>query len=107
MSDVLSILGIAPGDLNWQDLALCSEMDTNYFYDYYESSVQVAAMIDDACLSCPVMTQCLQFGVENGETGVWGGIYLVNGRPDKSRNMHKTQDIWEQVRDRVGGEPLH
>lgn len=102
MSDVLSVLGIDVEELEWQDLALCSGMDTNFFYDDYESDVNVARVVDEGCLSCPVMAQCLERGVENGEWGVWGGIYLVSGRPDKNRNSHKGQDIWSQIRERIG-----
>lgn len=103
MSDVLSVLGLDLEELEWQDLALCSNMETNLFYDDYESDVQVANMIDQACLSCPVLSQCLQRGMDNSEWGVWGGIYLVSGKPDQNRNAHKTPDIWEQIREKIGG----
>jgi len=81
-------------------------MDTNLFYDDYESDEQVAKVVDDVCLSCPVMNQCLERGMDNGEWGVWGGIYLVSGRPDMNRNAHKNQDIWEQIRERLGDDSL-
>lgn len=103
MSDVLSELGLDLDELEWQDLALCEGMPTNMFYDDYESDVQVAKIVDEACLSCPVMAQCLERGVENGEWGVWGGVYLVSGKQDKNRNAHKTADIWEAIRERIGG----
>lgn len=103
MSDVLSELGLDLDELEWQDLALCEGMPTNMFYDDYESDVQVAKVVDEACLSCPVMAQCLGRGVENGEWGVWGGVYLVSGKQDKNRNAHKTADIWEAIRERIGG----
>lgn len=97
-SSVLEALGIDPEELEWQDLALCSGMETNKFYDEYEANERVAKMIDQACLSCPVLAQCLQFAAENGETGVWGGIYFTSGKPDKNRNLHKTPEIWEEIR---------
>lgn len=103
MSDVQSVLGIDLDELEWQDLALCDgTMPTNMFYDDYESDVNVARVVDQACLSCPVMAQCLQRGIENGEWGVWGGIYLTSGKPDMNRNIHKEQDVWEQIRERIG-----
>lgn len=101
MSDALSELGLDLDELEWQDLALCNGMPTNLFYDDYEAEVAVAQVVDDACLSCPVMAQCLERGVDNSEWGVWGGIYLVSGRPDKNRNNHKTPDIWEEIKERV------
>lgn len=105
-SDIESVLGIDLEELAWQDLALCDGMDTNMFYDDYESSEQVAKVVDDACLSCPVLSQCLQRGIDNNEWGCWGGIYLVSGTPDSNRNSHKTQDIWDAIKGRLGGQPL-
>ena len=103
MSDVLSVLGIDVDELEWQDLSLCSEMDTNLFYDDYETDDNVARMVDEVCLSCPVMAQCLERGIENGEWGVWGGIYLTSGKQDKNRNSHKTQEVWDQIREKISG----
>lgn len=103
MSSVLSVLGIDPEELEWQDFAICGQMDTNLFYDEYESDVNVAKMIDQACLSCPVMAQCMMSGIDNNEWGVWGGIYLVSGKQDKNRNSHKTEEVWEEIRGRLGG----
>lgn len=101
MQDILSALGIDVEDLRWQDLALCSHMETNMFYDEYEADVNVARIVDEVCLSCPVMAQCLQNGVDNNEWGVWGGIYLVSGKTDGNRNSHKTPDIWALIKERV------
>lgn len=106
MSDALSVLGIDLEELEWQDLALCSGDDTNDHYDNYESDLQIAKIVDQKCLSCPVIVQCLQRGVENGEWGVWGGIYLTSGKPDINRNNHKTQDIWEAIKESIGGSGL-
>lgn len=105
-SDVQSVLGIDLEELEWQDLALCDGMPTNMFYDDYESDEQVAKVVDEACLSCPVMAQCLQRGVENGEWGVWGAIYLTSGKPDNNRNSHKTPEVWNAIRERIGGESV-
>lgn len=98
-----SILGIDPDELEWQDLALCAGGDTNQHYDEYESDINVAYVTDQKCLSCPVMAQCLQSGIDNNEWGVWGGIYLTSGKQDKNRNSHKTPEVWEQIRERISG----
>lgn len=100
--DVQSELGVDPDDLEWKDLAVCFGTDTNCFYDYYESDEMMAKTIDSMCLSCPIMKQCLQMGMENSEWGVWGGIYLTSGRPDENKNSHKTQEVWDAIRDRIG-----
>lgn len=106
MSDDQSVLGIDLEDLEWQDLSICHGMPTNDFYDNYESNERVARVIDQACLSCPVMAQCLQRGVENHEWGVWGGIFLVSGKPDANKNSHKTPEVWEAIRRRIGNSVL-
>lgn len=105
-SDVQTEWGVDPDDLGWKDLAVCFGMDTNYFYDHYESDEMMALNIDETCLSCPIMKQCLQMGTENGEWGVWGGIYLTSGKPDKNKNAHKTKEVWDAIAARIG-QPLH
>lgn len=88
--------------MGWRDLALCAGGNTNDHYDDYEADENVARMTDAKCLSCPVMAQCLQRGVENNEWGCWGGVYLVSGKPDKNRNAHKTKAVWDEIRDKIG-----
>lgn len=106
MSDILSLLGIDPDEFSWKDLALCAGMDTNLFYDEYESNNDVAKVIDEVCLSCPVMAQCLRNGIENNEWGVHGGVYLVSGKVDKNRNAHKSKETWDEIRKRIGDAAL-
>jgi hypothetical protein len=78
-------------------------MATNNFYDDYEADGEFAKVIDDACLSCPVMVQCLEAGMSRGEYGVWGGVYLTAGKKDTNRNSHKTEEVWQQVAERISG----
>lgn len=87
-------------------MALCAGGDTNEHYDTYESDDNVARMTDAKCLSCPVMAQCLQRGIDNSEWGCWGGIFLTSGKPDKNRNAHKTKETWAEIRDRIGNAVL-
>lgn len=109
MYDALrELLGLDLEDITWKDLALCDgTMPTRMFYEDYESDEQVAKVVDEACLSCPVMVQCLQTGIDNDEWGVWGGIYLVSGKPDKNRNAHKTEDVRKQMKERLGANLVH
>jgi len=81
-------------------------MDTNLFYDDYESNEAIAHMVDEACLSCPVMTQCYRRGVDNSEWGVWGGVFLTSGKTDKTKNSHKTPEIKKQIMERVGDQSI-
>lgn len=100
-NEALESLGIDLESLKWQDLALCSSTSTENFFDNYESDREVAKVVDEMCLSCPVIKQCLDRGVSNSEWGVWGGVFLTSGKPDSNRNSHKTQEVWEEVRGRI------
>lgn len=102
MSGILNSLGVYEEDFEWFNLALCLGADTNLFFDKYESDINIAKSIDDMCLTCPVAQTCYQSGKDNSEYGVWGGIYLNSGSIDKSRNVHKTQEVWKKIRKRNG-----
>lgn len=98
MSKFLNSLGIDKDLLQWQDLALCLGMETNLFFDAYETDVNIAKSIDQACMSCPVIAMCYKYGTESDNYGVWGGVYLSSGTPDKSKNSHKTKEINKKLK---------
>jgi hypothetical protein len=102
MSNILNDLGVNRDEFHWDDLALCRGMDTNLFFDKYESDTNIAKNIDEACLMCPVSKICFQSGVDNNEYGVWGGVYLNSGMVDKNKNLHKTSEIWKKLKKRNG-----
>ena len=110
MSDILKALGVDAEDLRWYHLAACNGLiDTVHknnngdkktheldpFFDAYESDPVVALQVDQICLNCPVIKQCYNFGVETKSMGVFGGVYLNLGKPDKKFNGHKTPDVWK------------
>ncbi len=78
----------------WKDKAECLGMDTNIFFEKYEEDGHLAKSIDRICQRCPVNKQCFAWGVSNKEWGVWGGIYLKDGKIDKEFNIHKTKEEW-------------
>jgi hypothetical protein len=102
MSSILNDLGIDKDEFDWFSLAICRGMDTNLFFDKYETDINIAKNIDEACMSCPVAKICYQTGVENDEYGVWGGVYLSSGSIDSSKNMHKTVEIWKKIKRQNG-----
>lgn len=102
MSNILNDLGINEEDFNWDDLATCKGMDTNLFFDKYETDVNIAKNIDEACMICPVSKICYESGISNNEYGVWGGVFLTAGIVDKSKNLHKTADVWKRLKKRNG-----
>lgn len=100
--DILEELGIDPEDFQWQDLAACKGIDdVNYFFDKYEKDRVIAEHVDQLCMVCPVRSFCLRDGMENKEEGVWGGVYLTNGEPDRERNSHKTEEDWKKLADAI------
>lgn len=102
MSNILNDLGVDKEDFSWWHLAICRGMDTNLFYDKYEMDPKIAKNIDEACIACPVSKMCYESGVENNEYGIWGGVYLNSGSIDKTRNLHKTKDTWEKLKNKNG-----
>jgi hypothetical protein len=98
MSDILNDLGVDEEDFDWFHLAICRGMETNLFYDKYEVDVNIAKSIDEMCLSCPVVKMCYEAGVDKDEYGIWGGVYLNAGLIDKTRNLHKTQEVWKRLK---------
>lgn len=101
MSSLLDEFGLDPDDFQWQDLALCAGMPTSFFYERYESDEETAKATDQVCIHCPVLKQCSLAGAQ-GEHGVWGGVYWNGaGNPDKNRNSHKTQEVWDEIKERI------
>ncbi len=94
-------LGLDPEDFEWHDLALCQGMPTVMFYDLYEKDPEVAKQVDEACLVCPVISQCFFKGAQ-GNFGVWGGVYWNgSGKQDVNKNSHKTDEVWAEIHDKV------
>jgi len=91
-------------DILWYHLGVCRGMDIKWFYEDYESDPVFAANMDSICLSCPVRAACLREGVENQEYGLWGGVFLINGKADPTRNQHKTEEVWDIIKNGVTDE---
>jgi hypothetical protein len=105
---ILSELGIDPDDLRWESLAACQNMDRDWFFDLdpddpdqtrqtYSDPV-IAVAVDTTCMSCPVINECLNEGIENKRWGVWGGVYLTDGSITGRLNKHKTEEVWDEWR---------
>ena len=101
MLDALREVGIDLEELDLFSLALCKGAPINEHYDSYEVDDNVARITDERCLSCPIMVQCLQRGIDNNEWGVWGAVYLTSGKRDASRNAHKTPEVEAEIRRRI------
>lgn len=102
MSNILNDLGIDKDKFDWYDFAICKGMEVDLFFEKYETDVNIANSIDQACLSCPVSKMCYQSGVQNSDHGVWGGFYLNSGVIDKSKNLHKSSEITKRLKKKNG-----
>lgn len=81
----------------WMSEALCAGTDTELYFDQYENDIETAKYIDRQCMSCPVVKECFDEGVNSESSGVWGGVFLNEGRLDNIRNSHKTQEVWKRI----------
>ena len=90
-------------DIEWYHVSICQGMRTSWFYEDYEADPFFAKVMDGICLSCPVRAMCLREGVENQEYGLWGGVYLNNGKADEVRNAHKSDEVWDEIRGGISG----
>lgn len=88
----------------WMSEALCAGTDTEKYFDLYEEDDELAKEVDRMCLSCPVVKECFEEGVNTESYGVWGGIFLNEGKLDNVRNSHKTDIIWEKLLPLISGE---
>lgn len=101
---LLEELGLDEENLSWRHLALCGGrtpgeegMKLNWFFEDYEDDDELATAMDEVCLSCPVMKECLMEGMKKKDYGLRGGIYLDAGKVDKQNNQHKTQEVWDRI----------
>lgn len=79
---------------DWKYEGLCVGYDTNLFFDKYEENEKLRPAIDKLCSTCPVAKICFAVGVSNKEWGVWGGIYLENGKISKEFGSHRSKEDW-------------
>ena len=89
-------------EVRWQDFALCPHFPPSIFFEEYETDIRTAKITDEICMSCPVRAQCLEEGMETGQWGVWGGVFLTNGKIDAAKNAHKTSEQWKIIRAGLG-----
>jgi hypothetical protein len=83
-------------DKKWKEQARCLNFDTNLFFEDYEEDVELRKDIDELCAECPVVRQCFAVGISNKGWGVWGGVYMENGKISREFNRHRTKADWAE-----------
>jgi hypothetical protein len=86
---------------NWKDDAACLGFDPQLFFETYEENIEIRASIDEFCADCPLMRKCFAVGVSQKAYGVWGGVYLENGKPSREFNKHRTKQDWANTWQRL------
>lgn len=64
----------------------CKGADRGLFFETFEKGNKdfKIKVIKEYCEQCPVRMKCLQMGKATKSYGLWGGIYLENGRPTRN-----------------------
>jgi hypothetical protein len=82
---------------NWKDDADCLDYDTNLFFEKYEEDESLRPAIDKLCSECPLVRHCFAVGVSEKSWGVWGGIYMENGKISREFNRHRSKTDWAET----------
>lgn len=82
---------------DWKDQANCKHYDWNLFFDKYEEDLLLRPAIDKICSDCPIARTCFAVGISQKEWGVWGGVYLEEGRVSREFGRHRSKKEWGQV----------
>jgi WhiB family transcriptional regulator, redox-sensing transcriptional regulator len=74
----LHLAGADDRDPDWQDYAACKDADPELFFPPMGGSTDQAKAI---CGRCFVRAECLDYALDHGSWGVWGGVSFYQGRP--------------------------
>jgi len=53
--------------------AACKEADADLFFPEGKDKREQEYKAKKICASCPIVTDCLQFAIDNDQLGIWGG----------------------------------
>lgn len=81
----------------WKEEASCKDMELDIFFEAYEENEELRPTIENICFSCPVLRQCFAVGISQKEWGVWGGVYLENGKVSREFGRHKSKKDWART----------
>lgn len=81
----------------WKEQAACKDFDTNLFFDKYEEDEALRPAVEEFCFNCPVVRQCFAVGISQKQWGVWGGVYLENGKVSREFGRHKNKQQWQET----------
>jgi WhiB family redox-sensing transcriptional regulator len=79
-------------DTDWMRRAACRGMDTSAIFFDGPDTPPRAKKNDTTrrvCIACPVKVECLEFAIENNESGVWNHTNEVDRRNLRSQKRAK------------------
>lgn len=82
--------------LAWIKDAKChrENLPSSFFFEGFERGDAFFQMhVRNICENCPVNIECLAMGIETKSSGIWGGIFLENGREKKRRKNKKKEKV--------------
>lgn len=82
---------------DWKEHAPCRGLDTNLFFDRYEENLELRPLVEKICAECPLARHCFAVGVSQKGWGVWGGIYLEDGKISREFGKHRSKQEWSNV----------
>lgn len=82
---------------SWKNNAKCLNYDVNLFFDKYEEEEKLRPAIEKICSECPVARTCFAVGISQKEWGVWGGVYLENGKISREFGRHRSKQDWAET----------
>jgi WhiB family redox-sensing transcriptional regulator len=53
--------------------AACTSVDPDLFFPEGKNKREQEYNAKQICGSCPIVTDCLQFAIDNEQMGIWGG----------------------------------
>lgn len=82
--NLLADLQDLAADTEWMTWALCAETDSDAFFPERGGSARHAKAI---CSGCPAQEECLEYALEYGEVGIWGGTTETQRRRMKRADL--------------------
>ena len=76
--------------LDLTEKAACASVDTEVFFPVSGWHAKQVAEAKAVCAGCPVRAGCLQWTLEHGEHGIWGGT--TESERDNTRRKHTDLD---------------
>jgi Transcription factor WhiB/WhiA C-terminal HTH domain len=67
----------------WMERRACAGADPAIFTPATVTAGELDQVRHDHCGRCPVREECLAYGMEGAESGIWGGQFLIRGAPKR------------------------